>query len=282
MKILTFDIEDWFHILDHSATATSDQWEAFPSRLETGVGEILELLEESGHQATFFCLGWVAQKYPWVVRSISEAGHEIGTHSHLHKLVYQQTPQEFGEDLRKSKVILEDLIGRKVSCYRAPGFSITSASSWAFELLIENEIEYDCSIFPAPRAHGGIPDAGISGPAKIALQSGTLKCFPMNAVTLFGTSFVFSGGGYFRLLPRSYLRYLFAREPYVMTYFHPRDFDPDQPVLSGLSPLRRFKTYVGLRSSQQKLREILGLHSFMSISEAASEIDWSVAPNLNF
>ncbi|MBN4062523.1 polysaccharide deacetylase family protein, partial [Bacteroidales bacterium AH-315-I05] len=152
MKVLTFDIEEWFHILDEPSTKTEKQWENYESRIHLNVDRILELLETKKQKATFFCLGWIAKKYPEVIRKIDDMGYEIATHSNLHQLVYEQTREEFKTDLENSIKLIEDITGKKIRVYRAPGFSIKEENKWAFEVLIENGIEVDCSIFPAERS----------------------------------------------------------------------------------------------------------------------------------
>jgi peptidoglycan-N-acetylglucosamine deacetylase len=281
MRILTFDIEDWFHMLDHSATRTEADWGHYEPRIAANVERILETLSRHEQRATFFCLGWVARRHPEVLQMISAQGHEIGSHSNSHQLVYEQTPRQFEADLRESVDALEQAAGQRVRAYRAPGFSIVSSCEWAFEKLAEAGIEIDCSVFPAPRAHGGLPGWSLKGPATLKTAAGSLKLFPMNVVRFFGRNLVFSGGGYFRLCPMRLLETLFARQDYIMTYFHPRDFDPDQPVLPGLSAARRFKSYVGLSSAMQKLERLLGQFSFEDLDSAERHIDWRAHPSFS-
>ena len=152
---------------------------------------------------------------------------------------------------------------------------------WAFDILSELGIEIDCSIFPAARAHGGFPDFE-NGPNRIiTLKNRELKSFPINTTSFFGKSMVYSGGGYFRLLPYWYLKYRFKKDPYVMTYFHPRDFDSKQPIVPGLSSIRKFKSYVGLSKALSKLENILLSQKFLSIHEAESLTEWSKTPIVN-
>ncbi len=273
MNILSFDIEDWFHILDNSTTKTQQEWKRFDSRIDLGVGQLLELLAELDIKATFFCLGWIAEHHPHVVRRIIDAGHQIGSHSYAHQLAYLQDEKEFSRDLVRSIKILEDISGKGVKFYRAPGFSVTKHNTWVFECLVENGIEVDCSVFPAPRAHGGFPEFGKDEPVLIETNAGMLLEFPMNVVPLFGRNVVFSGGGYFRLFPYWFIRKMMNKSEYVMTYFHPRDFDKDQPIVPGLSLFRRFKSYYGLSSSMDKLVKLLSEYEFISLSEAVNNID---------
>lgn len=275
MHILSVDVEDWFHILDNPSTETELEWASFPARLEEGLMRILELFDRYDQRATFFVLGWIARKYPALVAEIAQRGHEIATHSDMHGLVYKQSPKDFEEDLKKSLDSIEKAIGLRPTAYRAPGFSITENSTWAFEILIRNGIEVDCSVFPAPRSHGGLPMFPSNGPCILRTAQGKfLRAFPMSFGHLFGRRFIFSGGGYFRLSPAPLLRHWFAKSDYVMTYFHPRDFDPDQPLVPGLSLNRRFKSYVGLRSALPKLQMLLENNNFITVSEAVERVRW--------
>ena len=281
MKILTFDIEEWFHILDNKSTRTEQEWSHYPPRIEENMERILRLLERKKQPATFFCLGWVARKYPQIVRNVADRGYEIGCHSHMHQLVYQQSPAEFRADLRNALHAIEDAIGKRVISYRAPGFSVTRDCPWFFEILAEEGIEVDSSIFPAPRAHGGFPDFGAAGPAVVQTPGGVIKELPINTRTIFGRPLIFSGGGYFRILPSWLLRRWFDEAEYVMTYFHPRDFDADQPIIEDLSPVRKFKSYVGLHSALAKLEAILERHEYVDLKTAVATIDWQRSPTIS-
>ena len=282
MKILTFDIEDWFHILDNPNTKDIAQWNAFESRLQLGVDRILNILNDRNLKGTFFILGWVGEKFPSVVKKIDSLGHHIGTHSYAHQLAYTQSRQEFNLDLVKSLDILESIVGNKINAYRAPGFSIVEDNLWAFESLVENGIEIDSSIFPAGRAHGGLPNFSESKPCLTKILNKELKLFPINSKEVMGRNFIYSGGGYFRLFPSFLLRNWFKNSDYVMTYFHPRDFDPEQPVLEGLSSFRRFKSYVGLGTSLKKLELILDENKFISLDDADTLVDWENANKFKF
>lgn len=277
MNILTFDIEDWFHLLENRSTRREEDWGAFKSRLPETLGRILDLLEEMSVKGTFFVLGWIARKHPDLVRQISAHGHEVASHSDLHQLVYEQVPQSFQKDVERSVGTLEEIVGKKVRAFRAPGFSITPRVPWAFDILADAGIEIDCSIFPARRAHGGFPDFGASEPVLIEAGGRAIKEFPMNTARLLGSPFIFSGGGYFRLFPYGMLRYLMNESNYVMTYFHPRDFDPEQPVVPSLGPYRRFKSYYGLRRAFPKLKRLLADFPFVSLYQAEALIPWHEA-----
>lgn len=274
MNILTFDIEDWFHILDHSSTKSEKEWVNFEYRLESNIEKIFTLLDKHNQKATFFCLGWVAKEFPHIIEKINALGYEIGTHSNAHQLVYEQSKKEFKEDLDTSLKRLEDIIGKKVRIYRAPGFSLRKDESWVFESLIEKGIEIDCSIFPAKRAHGGFEEFGHAEPVKIECVNGEIKEFPINLYSMMKKKIIFSGGGYFRFLPYKTIDHMMKQSKYVMTYFHPRDFDKEQPVLEDLSYVRKFKSYYGLGSSLSKLDKLIENHNFMDIATAEQQIDW--------
>jgi polysaccharide deacetylase family protein (PEP-CTERM system associated) len=275
MKILTFDIEEWFHLLDNKSTRTENDWLKYESRIHANMERIFKLLEDTQQKATFFCLGWVAQKYPEVIKRIDDAGYEIGTHSDMHQLVYEQSATEFEIDLERSVKSIEDITGKKVTAYRAPGFSIKEDNDWAFEILLKNGITTDSSVFPAARSHGGFPDFGISKPCLIDIKGNRLMEFPIN-LKFFTKKipFIFSGGGYFRLLPEFLIKKYFNEADYVMTYFHPRDFDAEQPVIQNLSKFRRFKSYYGLNSCFSKLEALLKEQEFVDIRTAVEMINW--------
>lgn len=274
MNILTFDIEEWFHILDNDSTKTEKEWSNYEYRLESNMDRIFELLDRKNQKATFFCLGWVAREFPMIIKKIEQAGFEIGTHSDMHQLAFEQNKQEFKQDLERSIKSIEDLIGKKVTTYRAPGFSIKEENTWVFSELVNQGIEIDCSIFPAKRSHGGLESYGHAKPSIISFEGNLLKEFPINLFKIGSTDLIFSGGGYFRLLPYWFIKEMTRKSDYVMTYFHPRDFDKDQPVINELTTMRKFKSYVGLSSAFNKLESIISDFEFIDIRTADSLIDW--------
>lgn len=222
-------------------------------------------------------LGWVAERHPSLLRQLVAEGHELGSHSHIHRMVHQQAPDAFRTDLRRSIGAIEDATGVRVSCYRAPGFSITPAQAWAFAILVEEGIETDSSVYRGIRAHGGFRAYKEEAPHFILTQSGPLKEFPISTVGLGPFRMAFAGGGYFRMLPRFALLWGCRKQDYLMSYFHPRDFDPEQPKLEGLSFHRRFRAYVGLEGSASKLEALLAIRPFISLREASLAEDWSAA-----
>ena len=278
MKILTFDIEDWFHILDNKETKSVSEWNKFDSRIKFGMDIIYDILDNSNCPATFFVVGWMAEKHPAIIREISDRGFEIGSHTHLHQLVYEQDRKTFHNDVERSIKTLEDCTGKIVTSFRAPGFSITKNNKWAFETLFQLGITKDSSVFPANRAHGGLPTYHKAVPSIIEYNGIKLKEFPINTNKVLGKSFIFSGGGYFRLFPYKIIENWTLQSEYIMTYFHPRDFDYKQPVVPGLSLQRRFKSYVGLKQCKPKLEQWLKDFDFVNLETADKMINWDLVP----
>ena len=277
MHILTFDIEEWFHILDNDSTKTEKEWSNYEYRLDANMDRIFELLDRQNQKATFFCLGWVAREFPHILKKIDNMGFDIATHSDKHQLVYEQSKDEFRQDLELSINSIEDSIGKKVTAYRAPGFSVMEKNKWMFEELIKQGIEVDCSIFPAQRSHGGFESYGAAQPSILDLNGLKLKEFPINLFQFMGKNMIFSGGGYFRLLPYPIIKYMMNNSKYVMTYFHPRDFDATQPMIDELSAFRKFKSYYGLNKSFSKLEKLITDFKFINLKEANSIINWDNA-----
>ena len=281
MNILTFDIEEWFHILDNDSTKNETNWNKYESRIHKNMDIIFEILQNNNVSATFFVLGWIAKKYPEIVKRISKNGFEIGSHTHMHQLIYNQTRLEFFNDVERSIKSLEDITGKKIKSFRAPGFSIMDKNKWAFEVLFDLGIRKDCSVFPAPRSHGGLPNCKFNKPFILNYEGVTLKEFPINTKKILNLPFIFSGGGYFRLFPYQIIKNLSKNSDYVMTYFHPRDFDSTQPIIKELTAYRKFKSYVGLKNCKNKLEKWLKHEKFIDLSEADELIDWKSVPNVN-
>lgn len=276
MNILTFDIEEWFHIKFDFDFLDDSKIEKYENRIENNVDYILNTLDNYKFKATFFCLGWIARKHPNILKEIDKRGHEIGSHSNSHKLAYHQSRKEFTEDLNISIQSIQQAIGKKVILYRAPSFSINNNNTWAFEEMSNQGIMIDCSIFPAKRKIGGYKNYSSTYPSKILTKKNQeIKEFPINTYKIMSKRIIFSGGGYFRILPYYILQKMMKSSDYVMTYFHPRDFDPDQPILDDISLMRYFKSYVGLSSSKKKFERLFNDFKFLSVSEACDNIDWS-------
>ena len=278
MNILTFDIEEWFHILDNKSTKTELNWNNYEERINQNMDKIFHFLEINNLKATFFVVGWIAEKYPHIIKKIDSMDFEIGSHTYYHQLMYEQSRKEISEDLIKSIDIIEQITGKKVQYFRAPGFSITEKNKWAFEVLINNGITHDCSVFPASRAHGGIPSYKLAIPSRLIYNGLELKEFPINTTQLLFNDWIYSGGGYFRLTPYNLIKYWSSKSDYIMTYFHPRDFDPEQPVIKELSNFRKFKSYVGLKSCMKKLNRWVNDFEFIDIKKADETINWKKVP----
>lgn len=281
MRILTFDIEDWFHILDNQSTKNANDWNNFESRIHSGTDKILNILDDNNQDATFFALGWIAEKYPEVIKKIDEAGFEIGNHTYYHQLLYETDKKSFLSDLDKTTKIIEDITGKKTKYFRAPGFSITSKNLWALEAIYESGINIDCSIFPAGRAHGGLPEFTTDKPAVIKISGYSIKEFPINTVKVLNGKYIYSGGGYFRLLPYSVINQFTKKQNYIMTYFHPRDFDYKQPMINDLPAIRKFKSYVGLKSAEKKLIKWINDFEFIDLNTADNLTDWKNVPEIS-
>ncbi|MBA3307709.1 MAG: DUF3473 domain-containing protein [Chloroflexi bacterium] len=259
LNIMSVDVEDWFHILDVRPAPRVDQWDALESRVERNLHFLLDAFDEHGVQVTCFFLGWVAERFPHLVRTAADRGHEIASHGHLHQLIYGTTRQAFAQDIRHAKAVLEDIAQRPVLGYRAPGFSIVRATSWAFEELVEGGYRYDSSIFPAARGHGGLAGARTD-PHRLWTASGPLLELPISVTRFLGQRVCFFGGGYLRLFPYPLIERMARavnedRRP-VIYYIHPREIDPHQPRLP-MARSRRFKSYVNLATTAGKLKAIM-------------------------
>ena len=281
MKILTFDIEDWFHILHKYPDDILDRWENYEVRIHNGMDRIFKVLLDNDIKATFFVLGYIARKHPEIIKKIHTLGFEVAAHSDMHKVAYLQSRAEFKEDLSNCIYSIEDIIAEKVVSYRAPGFSIKQQNIWAFEVLKELGIEYDSSIFPAIREDGGFENFSENRPSIVQYNGTSIKEFPMSVNTFMGNKFTVTGGGYFRFFPYRLIKKIVRESDYTMTYFHPRDFDPKQPMLDDLSLKRKFKSYYNLESSYIKLKQLIYDFDFIDMREAANKIDWNNVPVVN-
>lgn len=273
LNAFTVDVEDYFQVSAFERGVARTSWADFDSRVVANTQRTLSLLAEKNVHGTFFILGWVAQRFPSLVREIASAGHELGSHSYWHRLVYTQTPDEFRQDLRDSLAAIEDAAGVRVSAYRAPSFSITTKSLWALEILAEEGIRIDSSIFPVRRDRYGIPGARRDI-HDLSFQAGSLCEFPMTVAPCLGVN-VPVGGGYFRLYPTALTHYLLnevqnKRRPF-MFYIHPWELDPDQPRISCGTRLSRFRHYVSLSQTERKLSQLVDTFRFGTVSESIAE-----------
>ena len=271
VNAFTVDVEDYYHVAALAPAIPRESWDQHESRVEANTERLLALLAEHGVRGTFFVLGWVAERFPGLVRRIAEAGHEIACHGFSHQLIYRQSQAEFREETRRAKGLLEDATGNAVAGYRAASFSITRESLWALDVLIDLGFEYDSSIFPIRHDRYGIPGAAAEPGRVVAPSQRSLVEFPMAAATFCGLQVPVSGGGYFRILPywvtRAGLRQINDRAGRPFTfYLHPWEVDPDQPRIK-VGWFSRFRHYTNLELCEARLRRLLGEFSFASMRE---------------
>lgn len=257
-SIFSVDVEDWFHILDVPSSPTISEWAGLPSHVENNFRKLLDIFSECNVQVTCFFLGWVGERFPHLVREAVARGHEIASHGYGHQLVFKQTRDQFHDDVRRARLLLEDIAGTPVLGYRAPGFSTTEDTPWFFDALIQAGYQYDSSLFPAARGHGGVRD-GRREPHRLG-QDESLIELPITVADMMGKRICFFGGGYLRLFPywliRKKAKEVLAEGRPVVFYIHPREIDPKHPRLP-MSRKRTFKSYVNLDSTEWKVRQVL-------------------------
>jgi polysaccharide deacetylase family protein (PEP-CTERM system associated) len=257
-SVFSVDVEDWFHILDVPSASPISEWGSLPSRVEWNFSKLLSIFDEKNVHVTCFFLGWIAERYPHLVKDAAARGHEVASHGYAHRLVFEQTQKEFREDVHRARSLLEDIAGVRVTGYRAPGFSTTEQTPWFFDVLAEAGYEYDSSVFPAPRGHGGLK-SGRRAPHYAGTYDKLLE-IPISVVDVWGKPICFFGGGYLRLFPYWMIRRMSKRvlqegRP-VIFYVHPREVDPEHPRLA-MKLSRHFKSYVNLESTEYKVKRIL-------------------------
>ncbi|MGE4606401.1 MAG: XrtA system polysaccharide deacetylase [Myxococcota bacterium] len=271
INAFSIDVEDWFHILELEGAPSLGDWSKLESRVERNLDRLLEIAEAASVRATCFFLGWVVEHHPETAKRALAGGHEIATHGYGHDLVTEIGPSAFRTDLEREIETVERATGVRPVGYRAPGFSISENALWAFEILAELGIEFDSSIFPVKRAHGGLAGANPL-PHSIDLPGGrSLAEFPISVTSVLGQRVAYCGGGYLRLFPywfiRSRIAAANARGEPVVIYIHPRDIDPDQPRIE-MPASRRFKSYINLGGTGDKLSRLLTEFPFGTVSEA--------------
>ena len=256
---LSVDVEDWFQVGAFERTIDRSDWEGLTHRVERNTDAVLDLFAQAGVTGTFFTLGWVAERYPALMRRIAEAGHEVASHGYDHARVFTFTPEQFRADLRKARAILEDASGQKVSGYRAPSFSIDPRTPWAHPILAEEGYAYSSSVAPIRHDHYGWPDSPRFAWKPVA--GSELLELPVTTAKLGQRTLAAGGGGFFRLLPYGFSRWAIrqvngqAQRPAII-YFHPWEIDPDQPRVAG-APLRsRVRHYTNLSVMAAKLRRL--------------------------
>jgi len=267
---LTIDVEDYFQVAALAEAVRYDDWSSMEYRVEANTDRILALFERAGVKATFFPLGWVAERSPELVKRIAAQGHEVASHGYSHQLIYNQTPDVFKEETRRSKVILEDILGAPVTGYRAASYSITNQSRWALDILAEQGFTWDSSIFPVHHDRYGMPGTP-RWPHRLTTDKGyELAEFPLSTFKLPGYTLPIAGGGYFRLFPYWFSRYGLGSinrqgRPFVF-YLHPWEVDPDQPRLD-VKWFSRFRHYNNLDVCEQRLARLLSDFRFTTMSQ---------------
>ncbi len=255
---LTIDVEDYFQVSAFEPYIRRDEWPQRECRVEANVERILAMLAERDTRATFFTLGWVAERYPQLVRRIVAGGHELASHGYGHRRASDLDEAAFRDDVVRAKAILEDLGGRPVLGYRAPSFSIGAGNLWAFDVLAEAGYRYSSSIYPIAHDHYGMPDAPRFAHARAA---GLLE-IPVTTLRLLNRNWPSSGGGYFRLMPYALSRWMIRRfnadeRAPAIFYFHPWEIDPGQPRIAGIDARTRFRHYVNIARTEGRLRQLL-------------------------
>jgi len=256
---MTIDVEDYFQVSAFAAHIPRESWTSIPCRVERNVDRILTILDDKQAKATFFTLGWIAERYPAMVKRIVSDGHELASHGWAHQRVSDQKPHEFLDDIVRSKALLEDISGQKILGYRAPSFSIGSNTLWALDLLEEAGYRYSSSIYPIQHDHYGMPNAPRF--AFYPKNNGGLLELPVTTVRLFKKNIPAGGGGYFRLWPYAFSRWLLQRINHLekhsaIFYFHPWEIDYEQPRQQGINAKTKFRHYLNLRHMEERVRAL--------------------------
>jgi polysaccharide deacetylase family protein (PEP-CTERM system associated) len=278
LNALTVDLEEYFQVSNFEKLIDRSAWDTLPSRVIESTHRLLDLFDETESRATFFALGWIAERNPKLLREIADRGHEIACHGYAHELVYQIGPDRFRSDLRRARVAIEDAAGCAVRGYRAPSYSITAASLWALPILVEEGFDFDSSIFPVRHPRYGIPDFA-RWPVRLELRGGaSIREFPLTTLSLGPFNLPLAGGAYLRFLPPALFRWGFARletadRPTVL-YVHPWEIDPDQPRQS-VSRRVRVNHYHNLDATEARLGGLLERFEFNSMGDVLDGLDAS-------
>jgi len=275
LNAMTVDVEDYFHVQAFAGVVARTDWERYPSRVERNTLRLLEMFACRQVRGTFFVLGWVAERFPGLVQAIRKAGHRVGCHGYAHRLIYEGNETDFRNDVRRARQTIEDITGTSVTSFRAPSYSITSETLWAFEVLGEEGFEYDSSIFPVRHDNYGIPDAPRFPHNKQLKCGRQISEFPPSTLRLLGNNIPVAGGGYLRLFPYRLTAWAIhhlnktERQP-AMVYLHPWEIDPDQPRISA-SWLSRFRHYNNLDSTETKCLKLLDDFSWAPMEEVLTQ-----------
>lgn len=271
LHAMTVDVEDYFQVAALARAFPTASWETVPRRVVPNTQRLLELFQRRGIKATFFILGWVAEREPALVKEIAEAGHEIACHGYSHQLVYEQTPEVFRQETLRARDVLQETLGQAVVGYRAASYSITRRSFWALDILAEAGFEWDSSIFPIRHDRYGVPNSPTQPYRLVTEQGRELVEIPLTTASVMGQRLPAAGGGYFRLYPYVLSRALFSRAtsdgPGIF-YLHPWEVDPEQPRATGISVLSRFRHYNNLDRCLSRLERLLGDFRFGTVSQA--------------
>ncbi len=273
---LTVDVEDYFHVSAFAGKINREDWGAYESRIERNTCRLLDLFDKRRQKSTFFVLGWVAERYPGLVKNIASGGHEVACHGYSHELIYNQTPEIFRQDTVRAKCVLEDIVQGPVLGYRAASFSITERSKWALDILAETGFIYDSSIFPIRHDHYGFPGASRF-PHRVQTPGGeTIVEFPLSTIEFLKCRLPVTGGGYFRLYPYSFTRAASRRinnrqHPFVF-YLHPWELDPDQPRIP--APwFSRYRHYNNLDKCESRLVRLLTDFKFAPMKDVLADLN---------
>jgi len=267
---LTVDVEDYFQVSAFANQIDIKDWPNWPLRVEQNTHTLLELFERKDVKATFFVLGWVAERCPELIRAIHKAGHEVASHGMTHQLVYNQKPETFREETLRSKQLIEDIIGEAVYGYRAASYSITPHSLWALETLIDAGFTYDSSIFPVHHDRYGMPGAPLNIHTAQTTNGKSLTEFPLTSAKFFNGRLPVAGGGYFRIYPYFFSKLMLKRaaaeikQPFIF-YLHPWEIDPEQPRVPNSSALSRFRHYTNLSRCLPRLENLIGDFDFTTV-----------------
>jgi len=273
-SLLSVDLEDWFQVENLREAIPRSSWENQESRIENNVDKVLAVLDEEDTKATFFCLGWIVERFPGLIKKIHKEGHEIASHGYSHDVVYNLRRDEFSSDLIKSKDLLENIIGEKVIGYRAPNFSITD---WAIDVLIENGFLYDSSLFPTMVniRYGKLINYNIQDKSCIELKDGFYEVL-LSCISIFGKNLPWAGGGYFRLTPywifKKGIERILKKKDVATIYVHPWEFDPAQPRFKNIKLQYRFRHYINLKRMESKFALLLKDFKFQPIRKYIEEI----------
>ncbi|MEO7192555.1 MAG: XrtA system polysaccharide deacetylase [Vicinamibacterales bacterium] len=274
INAMSIDVEDYFHVSVFDGIVPRTQWATMESRVCRNTERLLDIFSEFNTKSTFFVLGWVAERFPDLIKTIARQGHEIASHGYAHRLIYDQTPAAFRADVRRAKGLLEDACGRPVVGYRAPSYSITPRSLWALDVLVEEGYQYDSSIFPIRHDRYGIPVSGRR-PYRIERKAGTLVEVPGSTTRVGPLNLPVAGGGYFRLLPYWWTRWGISRvnrleKRAAIFYLHPWEIDPGQPRLPA-GRLGRFRHYRHIEDTESRLRQLLTDFSFGTVDDVVAQ-----------